>query len=236
MDPPIFRFNSRSAVLLCCIVAAIASSGLLMTNCSQSSDYSDVPEHAFTTTVDWYKPVPENLRSALSKPSVLVPHELITGVRASLRAEATTLLGRADFVQITIEQAHRLSSLADPDSILQSLIQGRKEKIRFFEDHPVTGFTGEELKRQLAMRKNILANLHMEIAQFKQWQHGLKAYLIKAVTLSTGQGFWGSYLGSDVLIGQTTLSSHLLPMKKMPVVAYLPYLPRKIYTGVSVLQ
>ena len=194
-------------------------------------------ESPFTTTVDWYRPLPEPIkRAVVSKNALRIPHELITGVREPLIRQASIRLGRAEFVPITVKEARHFSGLLDPESILELVCRQRTEKIQFFEENPITGFTGAELERQINTRRLILDQLAADVRQFKQWRGTLRPYLIKAVTLGTRQGFEAVLVGDALIIPQVTLADHPLPMKRMPVVAFLPRAPKYTYTSVGILH
>ncbi len=190
----------------------------------------------FTSTVDWYKPPPDKFLN-FRQDRLEIPHELVVGVPMALHDEATALLGDADFVALTDEQTKHFSAATNPDAILQSLIKQRMEKLRFFLDHPVSGFRGRELDRQKATHQSIIDQLNSDIEQFRQWDHQLKPYLIKAVTLQGDKGFGGRFISEDdLLIYEVALGRHPLPMRRMPVVAFLPRKPHKIYTAVGMIE
>jgi len=114
------------------------------------------------------------------------------------------------------------------------LIKEKTQRLSNWLDHPVTGFRGRELERQKMSRQQIIDGLNAEIKKFQDWEHRLKPYVVKAVTLKGTSGFDGRYIGEDLLIYQGIRSKHPLPMTRMPVVAFLPKKPNKIYTRVSI--
>jgi hypothetical protein len=186
----------------------------------------------FTSTVDWYRPPPKDFLN-FGQGRVEIPSELIIAVPQPLHEEAKTSLGEAQFVPLAHDRAKELSGETNPDAILQSLIKQREKKLLFFLEHPVTGFRGRELDRQKATRQRAIDELNSDIDQFRQWEHQLKPYLIKAVTLEGSNAFGGRFISEDLLIYGTALGSHPVPMKRWPVIAFLPDRPHEVYTAVG---
>jgi hypothetical protein len=224
------------ALSVCCIAVTIAAQQTRgKVNDPSSLDGAVFGTAPFTSTVDWYKPPPGDWLKP-SKCGLQIPRELIIGLPPSLHQRAISLLGDADFVPLTDEQTRQLAGQINPNAVLKSLIQQRTEKLRFFSEHPPSGFRGRELERQKTLHHSIMSQLSSDIEQFRKWKDRLRPYLIKAVALQGRQGFGATFISDDLLIEQVALGSHPLPMKKMPVVAFLPKEPHKIYTAVSMME
>ena len=198
-----------------------------------ASPVSDL--RAFSSTVDWWKPPP---RIFQSNECITIPRELVRGVAASVFDDAVALLRNKDAVELTREEARRLAPNRDPNQLIEVLIEQKKKDLRFLSEHPAESFPGPkaELKEAKASEQRRTKKLNSEIKQFEQWKHLLKPYLIKAVTLQGIEGFVADFCGDDLLVEQMSLGGAPLPMKRMPVVAFLPKKPQRIYTSVSMME
>jgi hypothetical protein len=190
----------------------------------------------WTSTVDWYKAPPNDFGNRGS--GIAIPTELIKGVYPHLFDNATALLGDADIVPLTQEQAHRLSFVGDPDLVLQSLIKQRMERLRFSVNHPVeaTKFRERDLKQTPATHQAAMDQLKSDIKSLRELEHRLKPYLIKAVTLGGTTSFSARLVSDDLLIVHLALGQHAVPMKRVPVVVFLPSRPKRVYNDVEMIQ
>ena len=193
----------------------------------------------FTTTVDWYKPPPDTVKT---DGGVEIPRQFFAPVREPFRPEATARLVDGDSIALTIEQATRFSHAVDPNAVLQLSIQERMQKLRFFRDHPVNKADvlnrhgADELEKQESQHKQTMDRLSAEITQLGQWENQLKPYLIRAVVLKAGGSFSGAFFSDDLLIAYQALGSAPASMERRPVVAFLPKKPRTVYTEVSMIE
>jgi hypothetical protein len=192
----------------------------------------------FTTTVDWYKPPLNGLDSGLEK---RIPYRLVVSPPTVLRREATVLLGGANIVLLTREQAMRFAGEIDPDAVLRADIDKQDEKLLFFQKNPLD----EALLRRFGKRafdqmkedqQTMIRKLRSEIAQLCDWEHELKPYLIKAVALQTGGKFSASFHEEDLIIHFGGMGSQGVPMERCPVIAFLPIKPRHVYTTVGMTR
>ena len=197
------------------------------------------PAHqVFTTTVDWYKPPPKSFDSSRGTP---LPYQLFRAVPAPRLEEATLLLAGADIIPLTTEQVARFSSATDPNAVLHTRIEEAKEKLLFFQEHPVNEelmkrYGKREVKEAKQRHQSIMKELEREIKQLGQWEHQLKPYLIKGVALQAGGSFSGVLISEDLVIAFGAMGSHAVPMERRPVVGFLPKKPRKVYTEVGMME
>jgi|GEM_PF-2986272 len=229
-----------SAVLLLSFVTFHEMASSLLGEKPQPSELKNNSAHSvFTTTVDWYKPIP---RSFNPDRGVALPSQLFSAVPIPLREEATLLLGPADIIPLTAEQVARFSSETDPNSVLQTKIQQAKEKLRFFEEK---GPVDPELVKRYGKHvmdewkqsdQRIMEDLKREIRQLGELEHRLKPYLIKGVALEAGGYFSGTLISDDIVVRFEAMGSHAVPMARCPVVAFLPQRPHKVYTTVGMMQ
>lgn len=218
----------NSAGFMCFILIAWGIPDCRLAKGSEPIDRRELAKPPFTTAVDWHKPPPGDLK--MSSTSPVVPTELITGVLKPKREEATTLLGQADIISINATQTRDLAGLRDPDTILGSLITKKKDRLHFFQSHPAPAFAEKQ-------HRDVIENLRREIAQYRAWRHRLKPYLIKAVALNLeGRGFNGTLVGKTLFVDQITPIHGKVPMKRMPVVGFLPLHPNKIYTTFTTFE
>jgi hypothetical protein len=192
----------------------------------------------FTTTADWYKRPPKGLNF---DSVVRLPHHLTVSVPTLSRQEATVLLGTADAIALTGEQVARFGVTIDADAVLCARIDAVKEKLQFFQEHPVD----EELSRRFGKRafdemrereQTIMNDMRSEIKQLSHCEHLLKPYLIKAVVLQCGGTFNATLAGKDLIVGFDAMGAHGVPMERCPVIAFLPTKPRHVYTTVSMTR
>jgi hypothetical protein len=186
----------------------------------------------WTSTVDWYKPPPNDFPDF--RYGTGIPFELIKGVDPRRIDEAIALLGDADILQLTEEQAAQLSFARDPDAVLRSLMKQRVDKLRFSLEHPID--VKKSSKQTVAIHQIAADELKSDIKKFREWEHRLKPYLIKAVTLGGTTPFGARLVSEDLLVVQIGVGQHPVPMKRMPVVAFLPMKPRRIYNDIEMMK
>lgn len=168
-----------------------------------------------------------------------MPFGLIKAVPVPLRENAAVLLGEADVIKLADEQAREFSAGTDVTAVLQSLLDEREKQLQFFIARPIDEkqFHKSHLQQVKEGREYDLRKLRSEINQLLAWKDELKPYLIKAVALweRTG-GFVGSITPQAVVIGHTSLGDRPAPMANVPVVAFLPHKPSKVYTLVAMAK
>jgi hypothetical protein len=231
------RFGALSLLSLV-ILDELASSTL-----GKSPQPSEPKNHSahsvFTTTVDWYKPIPR--RFGLER-GISLPSKLFNAVPIALREEATLLLGTTDIIPLTGEQAARFSSKTDPDSVLCTQIEKAQEKLKFFQEigpvdpELVKRYGKHEVDEWKKREQSIMEDLKREIKQLGQLEHRLKPYLIKGVALEAGGNFSGMQISENIVVRFDAMGSHAVPMARCPVVAFLPQRPHKVYTTVGMMQ
>ena len=74
-----------------------------------------------------------------------------------------------------------------------------------------------------------------DIATLRAWEHRLKPYLLKAVALDDRSRFDGIYYSEDLMIYHG-VGQHPLSMMRMPVVAFLPRKPHRVYNDVGLMR
>lgn len=188
-----------------------------------------------SAVVDWYHPPPEKYRGVEAE--ISIPTELIGGVYPYRMEEATALLGNAEIIEISKEQANHLSFVGDPRVVVQGLLKERRKKLDFLFKHPPHSrerYTPDTWEQILVTRQRVIAGVERDIKNYEEWQKGLKPYLIKAVSLGGGTvPFFGGIVSDTLFISHVGVGQGPLPMKRMPVVAYLPGKPQHIYHVLS---
>jgi hypothetical protein len=186
----------------------------------------------FSSVVDWYKPVSPDF---IHTKRTVIYEDLIVPVPHRLHREAVALLGNAQVVELTKEQAKHFGFRADPDSVLLSVIRHNTERLRLFQTPTA------ESKQNREAEGFWVARYGTQIKQYQKWMGRLKPYLIKAVTLASipdveRSGFSGELNQQDLEIVHSAAGHQALPMKKMPIVVYLPFKPRQVYTSLSMVD
>lgn len=199
----------------------------------------------FSSTVDWYKPLPP---AFVRSKRVDIYADLIVAVPHRLHREAVALLGNADAVELTKEQAKHFGFRAEADSLLRAHIQDDMERLRRIQRRRAELKAGHdphvsarEANQELQGRQFEVNKYTGEIKQYQAWVGRLKPYLTKAVTLASTpeverSGFWGEVNSEDLAIVHSASGNQALPMKRMPLIIYLPAKPRHVYTGLSMLE
>jgi hypothetical protein len=228
------------AVLLLSLVVFHELASSLLGEKPQPSELKNKSAHSvFTTTVDWYKPIPRSFNPGRG---ISLPSQLFSAVSITLREEAALLLGRADIIPLTTEQVARFSCETDPDIVLQAKIQRAQEKLKFFQEigpvdpELVKRYGKHEVEEWKKREQSIMEDLKREIRQLGEWEHQLKPYLIKVVALEAGGYFSGTLTSEDIVVRFDAMGSQAVPMERRPVVAFLPKRPRKVYTTVGMMQ
>lgn len=186
------------------------------------------------TGVDWYNPPPKHFEGAEAELSI--PTELIGGVYPYRINEAIALLRNANIIEITSEQAKQLSFVGDPGRVLQILLHERRTKLDFLLARPPKRdrYPREVWSSVEATAQSNLRDLEKEIVEYERWQGSLKPYLIKAVSLGgTTAPFSAGIVRNNLFVSHIALGDHPLPMRRMPVVAYLPRKPETVYHVLS---
>jgi hypothetical protein len=197
-------------------------------------------------TVDWYKPPRHDPEETPSSERLAIPTNLIEGLPRRLHREAITLLGDADVVEITKEQAKHFSAPVEPDSVLRSLIQKNKKEIQRYQNNIAElksgrsqHYSSAQAKMDAKIDEDLITENNVENRQYKSWMGGLKPYLIKAVAFSYDQQNFSGYLISNDLVitfGAVLDGPGTLSMKRMPAVAYLPKKPQRVFTNMRNLD
>lgn len=199
--------------------------------------------HPFTTTVDWYKPVPEDhafVRGFVD--GFEIPPHLFVPVQPSLREQATILLGDNDIIALTEEQAAQLAPGADPESVLRSTIARTTEELRFFsrpeQEQAIQLLSEREQAEARANGQGMIDRFSSEIKELQRWESHLRPYLIKAVGLQAAASFSGTFIseGELMVIHGALGLKHRVPMERRVVVAFLPIKPHKVYTALGWMQ
>lgn len=204
---------------------------------------SDSP---FASTVDWFKPVPAAF--VASKRTTLY-EQLITAIPHRLHAEAVRLLGNASAVELTKQRAKYFDASSDPDRILRARIhddvkrlnQAKQSVIKLKGRSNTDEASVREARVLLEGNQWLIGKYADEIATYRSWLGRMKPYLLKAVTLASRAdveraGFSGELSTNDVLIIHPSAGNKKLPMKRMPVVVYLPMKPQHVYTAVTMVE
>lgn len=177
----------------------------------------------FSSSVDWYNPPPDG--GPLPPNAEAVPQELIVPVHGPRRAEATLLLGRANVIAFEPTHAREIAEPIDPDTVLHALIAEIETKLRIFRSNPAPG--DAELVEKLQRR----------ISRYRAWHQRLTPHLIKAVSLNShGSGFHGTLVEDTLFLDQIAAVRRPVPMLKMPIIAFLPRKPNKVYTTFTTFQ
>jgi len=199
----------------------------------------------FSTTVDWYSRPP---KGSVGSDSIAVPRELMQSVLEEKRAEAAKLLGDASAIPIDATQARELARLENPDVLLDGLLKNLRGGIKNLEEiaretradfNKGTGFNIDEYNWQQnqASNRRGLEDRKRNLAKYLAWYHQLTPYLLKAVSLDDeGLGFHGTLVGRVLYVDQITPVTRKVPMRRMPVVAFLPFKPEKIYTSFTAVD
>jgi len=184
------------------------------------------PEQAvFTTTVDWYTPLPKRLHP---EQRVEIPYQLLSLIPGPLQAEAMNLLTEINDVNIaplTKEQATGFSSITDPKVIVQSNIDQELEELRSFQRYPldeadILQRNGKEaLKVQKKQRQDLVNRLSSEIEQVSQWTLPPGAHLSRADAIRIAQAKISHDLASSPWNYHRTGVSYL-PEDRMWAVSY----------------
>lgn len=187
--------------------------------------------------MDWYNPLPQKYRSVRAE--ILIPTELLVGVYPSRISEATALLGDSDITEITDGQAKQISSIDDPEKALELLLEKRLTKLRFSRAYPPTKRTlSDDAWEQIQKSESrITATLEKDIRMYGQWKGRLRPYLIKGVSLNGGTApFFGGMVSETLFLTYVGIGDRLVPMNRMPVVAYLPKKPKRVYHDATMMQ
>lgn len=185
-------------------------------------EISEHPGQPFSTTVDWYKPPAKATTLAADLPDI--PAELMIPVLKEEREGATTLLGGRDIILLQNDQARELTGVSDVDASLRRLTERWEGTLRILESDP-------SQLQQLGHDETV-GILRARIEHYKAWQNCLSPYLIKAVSLNEqGLGYHGTLVGNVLFVDQIcAVGEAAVPMKRMPIVAFLPRRPDAIYT------
>lgn len=191
-----------------------------------------------STVVNWYHPAPEKYRGVEAE--ISIPTELIGGVYPYRVEEATALLENVEIVEITEQQANRLSFLGDPRVVVQALLEERRKKVTFLVKHPPHSrekYTTDTWEEILASRQRVIAAVERDIKKYETWQKALKPYLVKAVSFGGATvPFSGGIVSDNLFVSHIGLGSEPLPIKRMPVVAYLPKRPVHVYHVLTMME
>lgn len=204
---------------------------------TSNAETREATNEAFTTVVDWYRPYEQHGNETQIK----VPNELISSVPRPLRDEAALLLGDSEVIQVTKEQAAKLS-IGEPEVFIEMRIDKLKEKVKFFEEHPVDDaeslkrYDKAEIEEQKQRRQAIVDDLNSESRRLLEWKDELKPYLIKAVALQAGGSFGATFISDDLVVYFVALGTHPVPMERCRIVAFLPKQPHKVYTAVEMIE
>jgi len=205
---------------------------------TRNAETAEAANEVFTTVVDWYRPYKQHGNEIQIK----VPNEFIGSVPRSLRDEAALLLGDSEAIQVTKEQAAKFSSIGEPEVFIAARIDKLKEKVKFFEEHPVDDaeslkrYDKAEIEEQKERRQAIVDDLNSESTRLLEWKNELKPYLIKAVALQAGGSFGATFAFDDLVVYFVALGTRPVPMERCPVVAFLPRQPHKVYTAVEMIE
>ncbi len=231
--------STRRGILLGLSTGSVfALSTLLLTSPLISSCGQLNAEAPSASSVDWYKPPPEEYRKVDAE--ISIPTELVGGVYPYRMEEAISLLGDAEIIEITKEQASHLSFVGDSVVVVRALLEKRTKKLTFLLEHPPHSrekYNKEAWEQILATNQRVIAGVEKDIKNYEEWQKGLKPYLIKAVCFGGATApFFGGMVSDNLFISHIGLGSQLLPMQRMPVVAYLPEKPKHIYHVPTMMQ
>lgn len=211
-----------------CTYAAVMITGAESGGVVNEVIIDESPEVPFSNKTEWYKPEPAGLKP-LKHWSEIV-RELMAAVVSDKRVQAAKMLGADDVVSLSETQATDLSGLLHPDKILDNLVKDREQGIAFLQSDP-SWLKHDGVPAGIRRRKQ-------EIIEYRAWRHRLCPYLIKAVSLNPdGLGFHAKLAGQTLFVDQITpVPDHPIPMINMPIVAFLPVKPDKIYTSFTAVH
>lgn len=197
--------------------------------------------------VDWYKPTPNNLDT---RGWATIYNNLTIAVPERLHREASTLLGKSEVIELTREQAKHFGFSNEPDSILRTLIHQSSESLAGSKrtNNPYEKPTKDETQGYLDAKRSLVNQYGAEIKRYQAWMDRLRPYLIRSVTFQEThdfikvhggpEDFWGILGPKDLVLyfGSSGVTSRSrFRMIRMPVVVYLPYKPRHVYTDMTLM-
>ncbi|HEY4284333.1 MAG TPA: hypothetical protein VGM62_14815 [Chthoniobacterales bacterium] len=180
----------------------------------------------FSTRAEWYNPEPDDLKPPQHWSEI--PREVIAAVMPDKHTEAAAWLGENDVISLSDTQTRSLGCPVHPDETLKGLIKDREGRVTLLE----SSYLNDKNARIL------LRNLKQEVADYTAWRGQLRPYLIKAVSLNPqGLGFHAKFADKTLFLDQITpIGDTPVPMINMPVVAFLPVKPDKIYTSFTTVR
>jgi hypothetical protein len=231
-------------LIICCATVTIANSNAATND--KIIRLSMPGGRAVVEAVDWYKPLPDTV---YTRGWATIYNDVTLAVPERLHHEAAGLLGNADFVELTKEQAKHFGFRTEPDAVLRSLMRKSKQSLAAAKGgrNPYESPTKHDTALYLEAKQSSIDEYTAEIKRYQKWMGRLKPYLIKSVAIQETHdylrvrkwredfdGILGSkdlviYFGSPRVIGDLRFK-----MIRMPVVAYLPVKPRHVYTEITV--
>jgi hypothetical protein len=196
----------------------------------------------WSSTVDWYHPPPLSLKP--SNADIALSGALFISVPVRFREGAIARLGEKDVISLTRKECEALSVPWDAAPLLHSEIKEKQEKLSFFLAHPLdedslrsAGHNEQAIVQIRKSHQGTIDSLRSAIVSLQRLEGTLRPYLAKAVALNETTGlFCGTLAADSLVIVHGCLGDHPMPMKKVPVVVFLPRKPEHVYHELSMAK
>jgi hypothetical protein len=208
----------------------------------------------WTSTSEWYRPIPDDLSRRMSAAILAagiftfeVPGDLIYPVRPPFRERAASLLAEKSLVALSNRQCRSISCPTNGDALLAKAIGKIQEKLDvnlknpFVPERLTLPISDESKKRIVDQQQRMIGIYRAEIGRLEAWRNRLHPFLVRAVVLNesrisfspSANGFSGRMFGDTFVVHHVCNGQDAVPMKNVPIVAFLERKPAQVYQSVS---
>lgn len=227
------RTAGKVAFVIVCVIAVVATYEALQSQRRERQLVALLQKETgtppFTSTVEWFNP--PSVKGGSD--GVAIPSGFFFAVDQSHLQKAISMLDKTECVALLDGQVSDFVTDANWQAAIASLIQLNTKKLEDFQSPDwLKGLRGGELTRAKIRQQSRVASFSKKLKLLEDLQSSVKPYLVRAVSVPKRGDFGGFLSAGDLEVFFYIWGRGSYPMRKQPVVVFLPYAPRHVYTSV----